>query len=639
MDNRNLTTHARAHKERPLTDRPLGIGLPKPGRWGVALIEALATGILVWSLAGCGGGGGDGGDASPPPASAPLSPGESAYNDPIAYSSAGSASLAGAEEAAAVTRHDITLGGTRINYTARAGHLIARHPTTAAAQASMFYVAYTADAPNSANGAQITARPVTFFYNGGPGSASVWLHLGSFGPRRLDTGMPGTTQPRPFALVTNNESLLDTTDLVFVNAVGTGLSQAIAPFSNSSFWGVDADAALFRDFIQRWLAVNGRAASPKFLFGESYGGPRTAVLARLMQEAGVMLSGLVLQSPAMDYNSNCGVIGAGNCAPYLPTYAAIGAWHGLASLNPGSGTKAADIDSYMVTLRGFTASRYAPAVQAFQAGHAPPADLPPLLADYTGLTSLPTWQTQFNMRPGIYAGGLFANDLIGRYDGRVRVPRGSPLAAEGDPSSTLISASFSSGIAGYLRNTLRYGTSSTYVMLGNAISSWDFSHAGRALPDTLPDLQAALDQNPQLRVLAASGYHDLATPFHLTELDLQRLNAAGRVFVRNYPGGHMSYLDDAARVRQKADLAAFYAGTLAVAAGQAQTPLTTRLAASALRPGSDRAGSPPVLPPVVSPSVQSEAPVQTLRVEPWAPPDQVQRALREQASSATQPPR
>jgi carboxypeptidase C (cathepsin A) len=604
------------------------------------IIEALAAALLVCSLAGCGGGGGGEGDASPPPASAPLGPGESAYDDPIAYSSGGLASLPGAEEAAAVTRHEITLGGTRINYTARAGHLIARHPTTAAAQASMFYVAYTADAdPNSTNGAQNPSRPVTFFYNGGPGSASVWLHLGSFGPRRLATGVPATTQPRPFALVTNNESLLDTTDLVFVNAVGTGLSQAIAPFTNASFWSVDADAALFRDFIQRWLAVSGRAASPKFLFGESYGGPRTAVLARLLQEAGVMLSGLVLQSPAMDYNSNCGVIGAGNCAPYLPTYAAIGAWHGLASLNPGSGTTTADIDSYMTTMRGFAGGRYAPAVQAFQTGTPPPADLPPLLAGYTGLASLDTWQTQFNMRPGIYAGGLFANDLIGRYDGRVRAPRGSALAAEGDPSNTLISASFSSGIAGYLRNTLRYGTASTYVMLGNAIGSWDFSHGGRALPDTLPDLQAALDQNPQLRVLAASGYHDLATPFHLTELDLQRLNAPGRVSVRNYPGGHMTYLDDAARVRQKADLVAFYAGTLAVAAGQAPTQPLTRLAASALRPGSDRAGSPPVVPPGVSPAVQPEAAVQTLRVEPWAPADQVQRALREQASPATQRPR
>ena len=599
-----------------------------------AALAALATTALLL-LAGCGGGGGGGPADTPPGQSQPgaLGPGESAYDDPIAYSSAPTAALASAEEAAAVTRHDITLGGTRIAYTARAGHLIARHPTTAAAQASMFYVAYTAE---DANGAPIPSRPVTFFYNGGPGSASVWLHLGSFGPRRLATGVPATTQPRPFALVANNESLLDTSDLVFVNAVGTGLSQAIAPFLNRNFWSVDADAALFRDFVQRWLAVNGRAASPKFLFGESYGGPRTAVLARLLQEAGVMVDGVVLQSPAMDYNSNCGVIGAGNCAAYLPTYAAIGAWHGLAGLHAGSGTATADIDSYMGSMRSFTADRYAPAVTAVLAGAAPPADMPTLLAGYTGLANLDTWQAQFNMRPGVFANGLFANDLIGRYDGRVRAPRGSALAAEGDPSSTLIGASFSTGVANYLRNTLRYGTASTYVVLSNAIANWDFSHAGRALPDTLPDLQAALDQNPQLRVLAANGYHDLATPFHLTELDLRRLNAPGRVFVRNYPGGHMTYLDDTARVRQKADLVSFYAGTLAaLATAPRKQPLAAPLAGSALRPGHDRVGTSPATPRAVQP----EAAVQTLRVEPWAPADQVQRALRESPRAPTPPQR
>lgn len=591
-------------------------------RAGRAAFAALVVAASAWLLAGCGGGGGDGQPPPGPPPLAPLGPGESAYDDPAAYSSAGSAALVGAEEAAAVTRHSLTLNGGRIDYTARAGHLIARQPVTAAAQASMFYVAYTADAADAA------ARPVTFFYNGGPGSASVWLHLGSFGPRRLATGVPATDLPQPFALVANTESLLDTSDLVFVNAVGTGLSQAIAPFSNSSFWGVDADAALFRDFVQRWLAVNGRAASPKFLFGESYGGPRTAVLARLLQDAGVALAGVVLQSPAMDYNSNCGVIGAGSCHGNLPTYAAIGAWHGLA-VNPG-----ADIDDYMLAMRGFSASRYAPAVQAFLAGNAPPADLPPLLAAYTGLASLETWRSQFNMQPGVYAEGLFANHVIGRYDGRIRAPRGSALAGDGDPSSTLIASSFASGIGSYLRNTLRYGNASTYVVLSDAIRSWNFAHAGRALPDTLPDLQAALDQNPALRVLAANGYHDLATPFHVTELDLARLNAApGRVLVRNYPGGHMSYLDDATRVRQKADLVSFYAGTLAALA-QRKQPLAARLAGSALHPGNHRAGTPPTTPQ----AVLAEAAVQTPQLDPWAPPQQVQRALRERGL-ATQPPR
>jgi carboxypeptidase C (cathepsin A) len=580
-----------------------------------ALLTIVTASLALLSACGGGGGGGSAGEtisAAPPPP--PLGAGESAYDDPNAYSSAADAALPGAEEAAALTRHSLTLNGTPIDYTARAGHLIARAPGSNAAQASMFYVAYTADGANAAT------RPVTFFYNGGPGSASVWLHLGSFGPRRLATGVPATTTPQPFALVANSESLLDTSDLVFVNAVGSGLSEAIVPYSNRSFWGVDVDAALFRDFIQRWLAVNGRGASPKFLYGESYGGPRTAVLARRLQDAGVMLAGLVLQSPAMDYNSNCGVIGSGNCGANLPTYGAIGAWHGLARPVP------TDLDAYMVQLRSFGDVRYTPAVAAYLQGASPPADLPALLSGYTGIAQ-PLWSAQFNLGPDAYANNLFAGSITGRYDGRIIAARGSALASEGDPSSTLINASFATGIASYLRDTLRYGNGSTYVLLSDAIASWNFSHAGRPLPDTVPDLAAALQQNPALRVLVANGYHDLATPFHVTELDMGRLGNDPRIVVRNYPGGHMSYLDDATRVRQKADLVAFYAGTLAALQSRAG-PLAA--APAAPLPGPDLAGTPVRTPQRAAP----EPAVQTPHRDPWVPPAQVQQALRERAAMA-----
>ena len=549
--------------------------------------------VLAAVLVGCGGGGSE----PAPPALPPLGAGESAYDDPTAYSSLGDAALSGAVEGAAVTRHQIDLGGTRIAYTAHAGHLIARAPANGAAQASVFSVAYIADSADAAT------RPVTFFYNGGPGSASVWLHLGSFGPVRLATGVPATDGTRPFPLVANAESLLDVTDLVFVNAVGTGLSQAIAPFSNRSFWGVDADAALFRDFIVRWLAVHQRAASPKFLYGESYGGPRTAVLARLLQDAGVPLDGLVLQSPALDYHSNCGVTGSGSCQGNLPTYAAIGAWHGLARPAP------ADIDAYLSDLRGFAATRYAPAVDAWLLGTPPPVDLPPLLAGFTGIGE-GLWSTQFNLGPGAFQNNLFADRITGRYDGRMTAPRGSALASEGDPSSTYIGASFAGAIGPYLRNTLRYSNGSTYVLLSNAIAEWDFSHAGRSLPDTVPDLAAALVQNPALRVLALSGHHDLATPFRVTELDLARLGTEPRVQVRNYPGGHMSYLDDATRMRQKADLAAFYGATPKAAREARVGPLALPRASAP-----DRAGVLTTAPP----RFVAEPALQTPLRDPWVP--------------------
>ncbi|RTL46957.1 MAG: peptidase S10 [Burkholderiales bacterium] len=551
------------------------------------------------ALVACGGGGGGGGGASP----APTVPVDNApgLTDTTVYSSAPDAALPGAVEAAAVSSQTLTVNGATLAYTATAGHLIARDPA-GAAEASVFYVAYTLP------GADVATRPVTFFYNGGPGSASVWLQLGSFGPKRLVTHAPDTTAARPFPMVDNAEHLLGQSDLVFINAVGTGYSQAIAPFTNRSFWGVDADAALFRDFIQRYLAVNNRGASPKVLYGESYGGPRTAVLARRLQEAGVMLDGLVLQSPALDYNSNCGITSGDACAGYLPSYAAVGAFHRLTQPVP------TDLGAWAVQARSYADQVYAPALRAWLgSGQAAPALWQPL-ADLTGLPAS-QWQASLNIPADDFRVRLLPGQQLGRYDGRMKAAIGSALTADGDVSSTWINDSFASGIVTHLRDQLGYRNASTYVVLSNAISSWDFRHAGRALPDTVPDLAAALAQNPRLRVLAVSGYHDLATPFHLTETDLARVDAT-RVKVRNYAGGHMSYLDDATRAAQLADLKAFYANTLALRAAADLGPERRALAS---RPvvAVDRAGTPQrpgSVPPTQEPAVQ--APLR----DPWVPP-------------------
>ena len=563
--------------------------------------RAASVAIVVLCLAACGGGGSGGeGNAGGETAPPPLANGDQPFVDTAAYSSQPDAALDSAVEGAAVTRHRITLGGADIAYTARAGHLIARSPE-GAALASMFHVSYTAD------GAAAATRPVTFFFNGGPGSASVWLHLGSFGPRRLATGVPATTLARPFAMVDNAESLLDTTDLVFVNAVSTGLSQAIRPYSNRSFWGVDADAALFRDFIVRWLEANARQASPRYLYGESYGGPRSAVLARLLEAAGVSLDGVVLQAPAMDYNSNCAISDTSriSCAGFLPTYALTGAWFRL--LNPPA---PAD-DAYAAAMRTLTREVYAPAVLGLFAGRATDPALPGQLAGWTGLPAS-AWVSQLNLGPSSFQRSLLPGTLLGRYDARVTAPVGSALASEGDPSSTLIGSSFASAIVRELRDTLRYTNASTYVVLSSAIQGWNFSHAGRSLPDTIPDLAAALAANPRLRVLAVNGYHDLATPFHVTELDLARLNAGDRVQVRNYAGGHMSYLDDATRVRQKADLVAFYRSSLAASAALRREMPQSRHAGVAV----DRVGTPPAVPAAAVPEAVFQVPWR----EPWVPP-------------------
>ena len=564
--------------------------------------------LLVVALAG----GGGGGSSTTTPTPAPASPSAPGLDDPTVYSSAANASLPGAEEAAAVSQQTLTVNGTSLAYVATAGHLIARSPA-GQAEASVFYVAYTVPAADPAT------RPVTFFYNGGPGSASVWLQLGSFGPRRLVTGVPATTAARPFPLVDNAEHLLSQSDLVFVNAVGTGYSQALAPFSNQSFWGVDADAALFRDFIQRYLVVNSRSASPKYLYGESYGGPRTAVLARRLQDAGVMLDGLVLQSPALDYNSNCGITSSRGCSGYLPSMAAVGAFHQLSRPLPASD------DVGAAASRAYADVTYGPALLSYlNTGQQAPALWQPL-QDLTGLPAA-LWQQNLGISADTFRRNLLGGQLLGRYDGRMKAAQGSALAADGDPSDTWISASFAQAITAHLQ-AIGYRNASTYVVLSAAINSWNFSHDGRPLPDTVPDLAAALAQNPRLRVLAISGYHDLATPFHLTETDLSRVDPS-RVQVRNYGGGHMSYLDDGTRPRQLADLKAFYAHTLALRAALPAPDRRAQSAAAAVP--ADRAGQLQV-PGSVAPV--DEAAVQVPLRDPWVPPQVRAEAAKTAAES------
>ena len=514
-------------------------------RWLSRLWPWLVAGLV----AACGGGGGSGaGDGG----GTPL-----AYDDPVVYSTSPNASLASATEASAVTHHQITLGGRALAYTATAGHLTAHALVGDAPLASMFYVAYTLD------GADPATRPVTVFYNGGPGSASVWLHLGSFGPKRLVTGAPSTSPARPFALVDNAESLLDESDLVFIDAVGTGLSEAIAPHRNLTFWGVDADADLFRDAIRRWQALNGRSASPLFIFGESYGTLRSAVLAERLESAGVPLAGVILQSSILNYNSNCGVFSPGtvDCTGFLPSYSAVGAWFALTTPVPD------DLGAFLGEMRAFAEASYHPAVVDWLTDSTPPASsLLDSLQANTG-EAVSQWQLEFSLGPDRFQRTLKAGQITGRYDARMAVPNGSPLAREGDPSSTVISGEFDTAINAYLPSVLGYGTRSHYTTLSDAISYWDFGHDGQQLPDAVPDLAAAMAINPDLRVLSVAGVDDLATPFYQTERDLGRLpELAPRFTVKTYVGGHMTYLDDGSRAVEKADLASLYRSVAAVAA-------------------------------------------------------------------------
>ncbi|WP_081060462.1 S10 family serine carboxypeptidase-like protein [Burkholderia territorii] len=271
----------------------------------------VVLGLSIVLLSACGGGD-DGPSAE---ASQPALAADKPYFDPVAYGNRADDSITDTNEDGAITHHVVTINGKSIQYTATAGHLVTTDPSSSQPNAKIFYVAYTAD------GKDASTRPVTFFYNGGPGSAAIWLLLGSYAPKRIKTSMPDFTPPAPYTIETNPDSLLDKTDLVFINPVGTGYSTAIAPAKNKDFWGVDKDASSLKQFIKRYLTANQRWNSPKFLYGESYGTPRTAVLANALHKDGVDLNGIVLQSSILDFRQSENPIGL------LPTYVADAWYH------------------------------------------------------------------------------------------------------------------------------------------------------------------------------------------------------------------------------------------------------------------------------------------------------------------------
>ncbi|CAM2159905.1 MULTISPECIES: S10 family serine carboxypeptidase-like protein [Paraburkholderia] len=551
-----------------------------------AMRSASALCIAALMLAGCGGDSGSGASATAfkqVSANAQDASQSSAanrpYSDPVAYSLNAGDGLAPTQvaERSAVMHYQWTSGSTTINYTTTTGHLTARD-TKGNAEASMSYVAYTAPSTNG------SPRPVTFVYNGGPGSSSIWLRLGSFAPTRVATPDPLMTNWPNYPLVDNTESLIDTTDMVFIDPPGTGLSEAILPNTNQKFWGCDPDVNVMRDFIQRYLAVNNRSASPIYLYGESYGTPRTDMLALALEASGVKLTGIVLQSAILNYyadaieataieNSTAGLaLDTDTLAGYYPGYAEVAAYFNLASprlIDQGLFAQQSEI---FATGQYNHFKKYAQTWVLSQLG-IPDALGTPVLPPTRTLESwqwpssltMQGLQGYFNTNP--FNNAMIPGTTIGRYDGRVSLPNSDPrLQADSDPSDILISQPFTTALATQMPDYLGYtAPNATYMPLNDAIIQvWDFSHDGETLPDTLPDLVGAIKLNPNLKVLSENGYHDLATPFFNTEKQLARLQTVAglspNLQVNFFPGGHMIYLDDVARPKMKADLVNYYAG-------------------------------------------------------------------------------
>lgn len=466
------------------------------------------------------------------------------------------------------TKHDWTAGSRTVHYTATAGTLLIRDEEEKPI-GSMFYVAYTEDgvAPGS--------RPVTFLYNGGPGSATIWLHMGSVGPVRVVTDSPKATGPAPFGVVPNQYSLIDKTDLVFVDAPLTGFGRLVGKGTAKDFAGVDEDVKAFEKFITRYITINNRWNSPKFLFGESYGTPRSAALVAALNNDGIEFNGVVLLSSILNYNvENPGYDSESEY--YLPSFAAI-AWY--YDKVPHTGT----MKDYVEKVREFARGPYATALE--QGDQLPAAEFDSIaqqVAAFTGLSVQYVKDSKLRISATHFRKELFRDDdqILGRYDARFEA-FDADAAGEApgfDPSDTGISGAFVGAFHNYIQNELKYTESGPYFLQGPGINmNWDWKHRpsgggrgyGRAqeMPDTVIDLGDAMRKNPHLKVFSANGWFDLATPFFSTEHDIAQMmlppSIASNVSFGYYPAGHMVYLNVDALKEFHADLEQWYPTAIA----------------------------------------------------------------------------
>jgi carboxypeptidase C (cathepsin A) len=462
-------------------------------------------------------------------------------------------------EASSVTHHAIQLNGQKIDYTATAGNLLL-HNEDGEATASVFYVAYTADSKTPGS------RPVTFLFNGGPGAGTVFLLMGSVGPKRARTSSPAITPPAPYVLADNPDSLLDKSDLVFIDAVGTGFSRIVGHGTSKNFWGVDRDLDAFEQFIERYLTVNQRWNSPKYLFGESYGTARAAMLAYQLSEHNIGLNGVILMSSVLNYADF--LPGSDfESESYLPSFAAVAWYHDKLVPKPPS------LPAFLDEVRSFARGPYA---EALAQGDALPDSerdaIAARVASYTGLDVQYIKQTDLRIWPSRFRKQLLRSEShsVGRFDARFE---GSDYddASERpdyDASVTSVASAFDAALHQHLAQDLHFTPTDRYRIFNDeAGRQWDMKHRQwwgeqLTLPYAAADLAEVMRQNPQLRVLSVNGYFDLATPFFATEYDLVHMglppSLRGNLQIAYYPTGHMIYLDDGALHTLKGDLARFY---------------------------------------------------------------------------------
>ena len=608
--------------------------------WG----KSFPAWVLAVFISGCGGGGDS---VTPVPVSIPAAdmtsaaipprntaaaanngvpgnidalPKDEPYASSLIYDTTIDGNTTDVSEGAAVTHHRMTLKGKVLQYTAKIGHLVARDPAkNGEAQAAISYVAFTLD------GQDTQTRPVTFSFNGGPGSPSQTIMMGGFAPKRVDTNTPLPAGEAPYRFGDNAETLLDRSDLVYMDPPATGWSSAIAPKTNREFLNADADVKVDSEFVMRYLAANGRTASPVFVFGESYGGPRAAMMGYYLEHTLKQpVAGLVLFSPALNHYGDQ----AYPADPFFPT-AALTAWYHSQALTDANSIVSAENrnkdenkfarDVIALDLSPAFSGNYAAnrsIVSAVSAGKRFAGlfcDLLPSLGwfidtpenikackEMPSLTAALSADELLLARLKAYAGPnaleistgflnvgnttdpldtkLLPGFILGLYDSRAKLPGAlQDLVSDylvRDPLDGDISAPYSATFFEYVRNELKYSTISDYAELSNTrtdFSNWrntlHVDPAGnRNHTNSLPDLRQAMIDNKKMRVIAFGGYYDLVCPFYGTQMDIQGLDLPpelrGNIAFKPFAAGHMGYTDKVARPDIRANLDIFYSAVL-----------------------------------------------------------------------------
>jgi carboxypeptidase C (cathepsin A) len=439
-------------------------------------------------------------------------------------------------------------------------------------EASMFYTAYFKQ------GVPTTTRPITFLFNGGPGSSTLWLRMGAFGPVRVQTVDTKHTNS-PYATVNNDESLLDASDLVFIDAPGTGFSRIAGKDKEKAFYGVDQDIHAFTDFITQFLTKYDRWKSPKYVFGESYGTMRAAGLTLSLQKADVDLNGVILLSDILnwDFMPDDPQLNPGIDMPYivaLPTYAATAWYFNKMPDRP------ADLQAYLAQVENFATGDYA---HALMEGNAlPDAErqrIAQQLSAYTGLTVPYLLKSNLRIEYGAFQKELFGNQELttGTLDTRFVGATLDPLSkvASYDPQGSAIGAAYVAAWHNYLREQLHYTPDIQYKSGIPIYSKWDYKHQPPGadkplimLPNVLPDLATAMKQNPDMKVMVNGGYFDVSTPYFEGKMEMRHLpvpaNLQANVEYRYYESGHMVYVHPPTLVQLHDNVADFIRRTSAV---------------------------------------------------------------------------